>query len=305
MSKNKNIMPEYSPIALFVFNRPEHAEKTITALQNNIYTDKSDLYIFSDAAKKESDIGLVKEVRKYITTVNGFKSLNIIERDINMGLSKSIITGVTEICDKYGKVIVLEDDHVTSPYFLQYMNDGLRAYEHDEDVISIHGYIYPIENTLPETFFIRGADCWGWATWKTSWELYEEDGNKLLNEIDEKNLATDFNFDNAFDYRQMLKDQIAGRNDSWAVRWYASAYLKNKLTLYPGRTLISNIGNDSSGTHLKSTIDFDNKLTELPITVDKIPLKEDGAVRRQISIFFKKMKKTLIEKIIYRLSMFI
>ena len=112
-------------------------------------------------------------MRKYITTVSGFKSLNIIERDINMGLSKSIITGVTEICDKYGKVIVLEDDHVTSPYFLQYMNDGLRAYEHDEDVISIHGYIYPLGDKLPETFFIRGADCWGWATWKTSWAIYE------------------------------------------------------------------------------------------------------------------------------------
>lgn len=135
-------MSLYAPIALFVYNRPSHLKEVITSLKNNIYAKESDLYIFSDAAKNKKDVALVEGVRGYIESISGFKSLRIVKRDTNKGLSESIITGVNEILDKHGSIIVLEDDHITSPYFLKYMNDGLNLYEYEEDVISIHAYIY-------------------------------------------------------------------------------------------------------------------------------------------------------------------
>ncbi len=188
----------FAPIALFVYNRPWHIQQTVEALQKNDLAEDSDLFIFSDAPKKKEAVAAVQEVREYIKTVGGFKSVSIIERDINFGLANSIIDGVTRMCNEYGRVIVLEDDLVTSPYFLCYMNDALDLYEHEESVISIHGYIYPVAEKLPETFFLRGADCWGWATWKRGWELFEQDGRRLLEELCRQKLTDRFDFDNSY-----------------------------------------------------------------------------------------------------------
>ncbi|MGB4775168.1 MAG: glycosyltransferase family 2 protein, partial [Daejeonella sp.] len=180
---------------------------------------------------------------------------------------------VTEIVNKYERIIVLEDDLVTSPYFLQYMNDGLNVYKDCEEVISIHGYIYPVSVELPETFFIKGADCWGWATWKRGWDLFEPNGEKLLNEIIKRGLTYQFDFNGSYPYTQMLKDQIAGLNNSWAIRWNASAFLKNKLTLYPGKSLVQNIGNDGTGTHSGTSNTFNINLYSSSIIVDNNTIK--------------------------------
>src|SRR5690606_31084323 len=160
-----------------------HTQQTVEALQKNILAEESDLIIYSDAEKHQKNRGSVNDVRAYIKTIDGFNSVSIIERDKNYGLANSIIDGVTTVVEKYGKVIVLEDDLVTSPYFLQFMNDGLNIYDENKDVASIHGYVYPVNGHLPEIFFLRGADCWGWATWKDMWALFETDGAKLLNEL--------------------------------------------------------------------------------------------------------------------------
>ena len=173
-----------APIALFVYNRLEHLEKTINALQNNILALDSELYIFSDGAKDEKSSEQVNKIRKYIKTISEFKKIIVIEREKNLGLANSIISGVTEVINKYGKIIVLEDDMVTSRYFLKYMNEALEYYENEDRVISIHGYIYPVKKELPNTFFMKGADCWGWATWKRGWDLFEHDGKKLLQELE-------------------------------------------------------------------------------------------------------------------------
>ena len=165
-----------APIVLFAYNRLEHLKKTINALQKNILALDSELYIFSDGAKNEETLQQINKVREYIKTITGFKSITIIERKENLGLANSIISGVTEIVNKYGKIIVLEDDMVTSRHFLKYMNDALDYYENENRVIGIHGYIYPVKKELPNTFFIKGADCWGWATWKRGWDLFEHDG---------------------------------------------------------------------------------------------------------------------------------
>ena len=162
---------------LFVYNRLNCTKRTLEALQKNELASKSELFIYSDAAKNENDLEKVAKVREYIKNIDGFKKIIIRKRKANTGLAGSIINGVTKIVNKYGKIIVLEDDLVTSRYFLRFMNEALEAYENEPRVASIHGYIYPINN-LPEAFFIKGADCWGWATWNNKWSIFERDGKK-------------------------------------------------------------------------------------------------------------------------------
>ena len=197
-----------APIALFVYNRPDHIIQVIDALQCNELAKKSELYIYSDAGKNPDDDLQVEIVRKYLRMIKGFQIVRIIERKENYGLARSIISGVTDIVNKHGQIIVLEDDLVTSPYFLQYMNDALDIYENESEVISIHGYIYPVKVKLPETFFIKGADCWGWATWKRGWDLFNPDGQELMKTLKEQRLQKEFNFNGSCDYIHMLKDQI-------------------------------------------------------------------------------------------------
>jgi GT2 family glycosyltransferase len=192
------------PIALFVYNRLWHTQQTVEALKKNKLAAESELFVFSDGARTGADKEKIRAVREYLKTVNGFKKVTVIEWNRNLGLAQSIISGVTQIVNRYGRIIVLEDDIVTSPYFLRFMNEALEFYKDEEKVISIHGYIYPVKAKLPETFFLRGADCWGWATWKRGWELFEPDGRKLLNELKAKKLTRRFDFDGAYSYTGML-----------------------------------------------------------------------------------------------------
>ena len=246
-----------APIVLFTYNRPFHTEKTLQALKACNLAAESDLVIFSDGIKNDSDQEKVQKTREIIRSIEGFKSIEIIESEKNKGLARSVIDGVTYVINKYSRVIVLEDDLVVTPNFLSYMNYYLEEYENEERVISIHGYVYPIETSSNAPFFIQGADCWGWATWKRGWDLFDEDAGKLYNAISKnKELSKRFDFDGSYPYLKMPKDQIDGKVDSWAIRWYASAFLKNKLTLYPSISLVENIGMDGSGTHVGKTIKF-------------------------------------------------
>lgn len=270
--KNRFDMSLLAPIVLFTYNRPEHTRLTLEALAKNELASDSDLIIYSDGPKDDAGAGKVQAVRNYLHTVSGFKSITIKEKEKNCGLANSIITGVTEVVNKYGRIIVLEDDMVTSPYFLRYMNDALEIYQNEEKVISIHGYMYPVKVQLRETFFLRGADCWGWATWKRGWELFEADGKKLQAELKSRKLFFAFNMNGSFPFANMLDGQIKGKNDSWAIRWYASAFLKNKLTLYPGRSLLQNTGNDQSGSNRSAKMDTMPAISNGKITVARIPL---------------------------------
>ena len=185
---------EVTPIALFVYNRLGHTQRTIEALKQNILAENSGLIIFSDAPKSEAQTDAVQEVRKYIREIEGFQSVTIVEREANLGLARSIIDGVTTIVSKYGRIIVLEDDMVTSQYFLTYMNEALEKYADDERVVSIHGYVYPVKQSLPDAFFLPGADCWGWATWSRGWACFNSDGQFLLDELKRRKLIRAFDF---------------------------------------------------------------------------------------------------------------
>jgi hypothetical protein len=291
-----------APIALFVYNRPGHTRQTVEALLANTLASQTQLYVFSDAQKNEGASLAVAEVRSNIRAIAGFKSVTIIERETNFGLARSIIDGVTRLCEEYGRVIVMEDDLVTSPYFLRFMNEGLDLYEHDERVISIHGYVYPVKATLPEMFFLRGADCWGWATWKRGWDLFEPDGQSLLRELNARKLTHRFDFDGAHPYVRMLKKQIKGKNNSWAIRWHASAFLKSKLTLYPGRSLVLNIGTDNSGAHCSTTTVFAGEMTDSPIATEPISVEENEFARQQIAKFHRAVRRLTPIRVLRKLA---
>ncbi len=291
-----NVTAATAPIVLFVYNRPWHSQQTIEALQKNELSSESELFIYSDAPKAEKDQEKVQEVRDYVHSIGGFKKITIIERVENWGLANSIIDGVTAIVNQYGKIIVLEDDIVTSPYFLWYMNDALNLYANNEEIISVHGYVYPVKEKLPEAFFLLGADCWGWATWKRGWELFNSDGHYLLDELERRKLIREFDFNDSYQYSKMLKSQIKGTNDSWAVRWYASAFLAGKLTLYPGRSLVYNIGNDDSGTHCGESADFDAHLTETQINFRNIDIEPSHNGKLAFEEFFRSLKKRFISR---------
>lgn len=295
-------MGRTAPVALFVYNRLQHARRTIDALRANELAAQSDLFIFSDAARDQESSAAVAAVRDYLGTITGFRSVDITLRPRNLGLAASIIDGVTSVCNRFGRLIVLEDDLVTSRSFLSYMNQALAVYEQDERVASIHGYCYPVPAvTLPPTFFLRGADCWGWATWSRSWRHFEPDGRKLLKLLRDRQLEHQFDLDGAFGFTQMLAAQTEGRNDSWAVRWHASCFLREMFTLYPGRSLVHNIGNDSSGRHCGATDDYSTVLLDHAVTVEPVDVAECGYARAAFAEFLRGTRKGILQRAFSRI----
>jgi hypothetical protein len=290
-----------APIALFAYNRQAHLEQTVTALRQNHGASAHDLYVFSDGPRNPAAAEAVAAVRRYIPGIEGFKTVNIVERSGNFGLARSIIDGVSRLTSEHGRVIVVEDDLLTSPHFLEFMNNGLDYYEADDRVISLHGYSYPVDGELPETFFLRGADCWGWATWKRGWDLFEADGRILLEQLTTRRLTNRFDFDGAYPFTKMLSDQIARKNDSWAIRWNASAFLKDKLTLYPGRSLVLNTGNDGSGTHCSPTDSYSGLLSVEAIRFETIPVQEDARAWSLFAAFLRSSRPALAVRVFRKL----
>lgn len=288
------------PITLFTYDRLEHTRRTIQALLCNLGVSEYDLIIYSDAPRTPDKMQAVTAVREYLQTITGFRSITIHHRPYNYGLARSIIDGVTQVLSHHDQIIVLEDDLVTSPHFLNYMNEALTRYANDERVISVHAYIPPVQYLLPEAFFLRGADCWGWATWRRGWELFNPNGCVLLNELKRQNLIKKFDFNGSYEYSKMLEDQVKGFNNSWAIRWYASAFLANKLTLYPGRSLIHNIGHDGSGTHCASNSTYDITLSLTPIRLTDVEIESSELAFRAFENFFKNSQLNLFSKIIRR-----
>jgi len=237
-----------SPILLFVYNRPEHTRLTLEALRKNHLSDSSSLYIFSDGYRNETDREEVMKVRELIRSVEGFAAIHIEERSENVGLARNIIEGVTRIVNEHGKVIVLEDDLITSPYFLTFMNEVLDRYEQEEKIAHVQGFCFPLQG-LPDAFLIKWTGSWGWATWKRAWDLFNPDGEALLTEIMKKKLNREFDFNGNYPFTRMLRRQVNGENDSWAIRWNASLFLNNRLSVNAGKSLVQNIGFDGSGRH--------------------------------------------------------
>jgi Glycosyl transferase family 2 len=290
-----------APLALFVYNRPHHTRRTIDALLGNDFVSQTDLIVFSDAARDAASAAAVSEVREIVRSIRGFKSLRIVARPANLGLARSIIDGVTSVCAEYGRLIVLEDDLVTAPHFLSFMNQSLQLYENEPAVGSIHGYWYPVVKKVPETFFLRGASCWGWATWSRAWRLFESDGRKLLAELRRRNLTGPFDLDGAIAYTQMLKNQINGKVDSWAIRWHAAMFLADRLQLSPGRSLVRNIGFDGTGTHCVESEVYGVETSALPVSVARIPLQESPEARAALIDYYRSTRPSIAVRALGRL----
>lgn len=293
-----------APIALFAYRRRDHLDATVQSLLRNPEAPQTDLTIFCDGAKGEKDAEGVSQVRTYAAGVTGFASVTVIERPRNFGLAASIIDGVTATLARHERVIVVEDDLLVSPHFLAYMNDGLERYAGDEKVASIHAYIYPLHQPVPETFFLRGADCWGWATWSRAWQHFRTDGRALLAELKKRRLTRAFDFDGAAAFTEMLENQIRGLNDSWAIRWHAACFLDGMLTLYPGHSLVHNIGNDGSGTHGSddSANKFGRVVASSPVSVGAIPLEESVRARKAVTDYFRRVRPGGLQRGISKLK---
>jgi hypothetical protein len=276
-----------APILLFVYNRPQHVQRSIASLQANALAAESELYVFSDAAKDKNSEAAVQKVRSFIHTIKGFKQVNCIEREENWGLARNIIDGVTRLVNEYERVIVLEDDLIVAPYFLQFMNDALETYADEPKVGHIQACDFTKDPTLPETFLIKWTGSWGWATWKRAWQHFNPNGQELLNQLEQRRLTRRFDFNGTYGFTRMLRRQIAGQNNSWAIRWNASLFLADILSLNVGRSLVQNEGFDGSGTNCGGGGLYSSDLWMQPLPVKKItPVEENEEARKAFARYY-------------------
>ena len=277
----------YAPILLFVYNRLYHTKQLMESLQANSIAKESIIYIYSDAAKTSDTEAMVNDVRNYIHSINGFKEIHIIERTENWGLANNIIDGVTTQINKYGKVIVLEDDLILSPYFLQFMNEALEIYKNEEKVGHIQACDFTKEPTLPDTFLIKWTGSWGWATWDRAWKHFNPNGKELLNILEKKRLTKVFDFNGKYPFTRMLRRQTEGKNNSWAIRWNASLFLADILSLNVGKSLVQNNGFDGSGTNCGGGGLYHSDLWMKPLPVVRIsPIEENVQARKVIENYY-------------------
>jgi GR25 family glycosyltransferase involved in LPS biosynthesis len=238
-----------APIVFFAYNRPWHTEQTLLSLIANDLADESVIYFFIDGCKSNANQEQIEKHEQVIEIVSKYKSYfkeSYVEiSPQNKGLANSVIYGITEVINRYEKVIVLEDDIVTSEGFLQYMNDALDIYEDEKKVAGVSGHSFI--NSQDPTYFLTKGSCWGWGTWKRVWKDIDFDVDSLLQKFSNKNIIKIFNI-GGYPFYKMLHNQKKGLIDSWAIRFYASYFFKGQLFLYPSKTMVLNIGVDE-GTH--------------------------------------------------------
>lgn len=283
-------MITYAPILLFVYNRPAHTQRMLESLQLNHLAAESHLTIYSDCWKSTEERPMVEAVRHMLSGgvgVTGFASVTIIEQTENKGLAQSITTGVSKALEDNDRVIVLEDDLVVSPYFLRFMNDALETYKDEPRVGHIQACDFTKDPSLPHTFLIKWTGSWGWGTWKRAWQYFNPDGKALLCQLEERKLTRTFDFNGNYRFTRMLRRQVEGKNNSWAIRWNASLFLKDMLSLNVGRSLVQNTGFDGSGTHCGGAGLYDSQLWLKPLPVQKItPVEENKAARKAFERYY-------------------
>ena len=277
----------FAPILLFVYNRPSHTRRCIESLLKNSLASESHLFIYADGAKDESQQKAVNEVRSYIRSIQGFKQVTLIERNENWGLARNIIDGVTTQVNRYGKVIVLEDDLIVAPYFLQFMNDALETYKDEPKVGHIQACDFTQDPTLPETFLIKWTGSWGWGTWDRAWKHFNPNGKELLKKLEERKLTYTFDFNGKYGFTRMLRRQIEGKNNSWAIRWNASLFLEDILSLNVGRSLVQNEGFDGTGTNCGGGGLYSSNLHLNKLNVIRInPIEENQEARKAFMRYY-------------------
>ncbi len=289
-----------APIVLFVYNRPWHTQKTIESLLENTLASKSDLYVFSDGPKRGSDVQPITELRNFLKTVKGFNSITVSEKEQNQGIARSVVQGVTEIVNKYGKVIVMEDDLISSPYFLQFMIDGLSFYENTPQVFSLGGYTHPPsllkmpENYPHEMYFsYRPVSC-GWSTWADRWNKADWQVKDFSTFKNDPLRQKAFNRGGE-DMSGMLIEAMEGKIDSWAIRWSYTHFVHDGLAVYPVNSYIDNIGHDGTGINSYRTSKYENNLAK---AVPKMNFLSEVKIDEAMAESFRQVyKRSLLKKI--------
>lgn len=253
-------MPELAPIVLFCYNRPAHTLQTLQALSENLLADQSILFVYCDGPKAGADEiqqGKIEEVRRIVKSRKWCGEVQVVECESNRGLANSVIEGVTEVLNKYGRIIVLEDDLVTSRYFLEYMNTALEKYRHDEKVMQVSAHQFPVQQweRKQEAFFLPFTTSWGWGTWKRAWDCFDVNASRFKELEMNAEMKSEFDLNNSVRYSEMLKIQMTCTEiDSWAIRWWFSVFLHKGFVLFPDGPLVNNIGFGAEATHTTQNV---------------------------------------------------
>lgn len=284
---------KYAPLVVFGFNRPEHLRRCLDSLEKCSNFASHPGFIFIDGPRNEGDIKAVSECVKIARSFEDKYGFKVVSHETNLGLATSIRSGIDLVFEDTDSLIVIEDDLVLGVGFLDFVNSGLNFYQNHRQVASISGFQYPIDLELSGGVFLRGADCWGWGTWKDRWEDVIFDGEYLLSQLQSMKLLNAFNLDGAINYEDMLEKYCSGKLDSWAIPWHSSMFLQNRLTLYPAKSFVSNEGGDGSGTHfginsLYSQNLFVQSTNEFPKVVS-----ESQPYRDSLAAFYRKSNRPL------------
>jgi hypothetical protein len=265
-----------APILLFAYNRPELLLGTLRSLTSNSGASESQLFVYCDGPKanaSSADLSRIVEVRKIVRSQKWCGTVEVIESPVNKGLAGSVISGVTEVINRFGTVIVVEDDVLLSPHFLNYMNAALKAYANDEKVFAVGSWTYFTRRDFKdEPFFFRFPDSIAWGTFKRSWDKFEYDGKEILRKLEERSLKQTFNgFRNLDYFLPMLKLQMQGKVDSWAIRWTATAILNEGLSVFPPVSMVRHMGFTKDSTHERGTPDYNEDLPLSEKEITKMP----------------------------------
>jgi len=298
-------MNKKAPIALFVYNRPEHTKRCLKSLSENLGFSDSKLYIYCDGPKDGSDRENVKEVVDIANDANKYGNVQVVVRLSNYGCAQSIIDGVTQILEKYKSVIVVEDDLVLSKYFLNYMNTALNYYEKNTNVMQISGYMYPVNLDIKhDTFFLSIPTSWGWGTWQRAFKHLDTEMLYYEQIINDSSLRSKFNFYDSYDFFGLLEKQKNNVIDSWGIRWYLTTFMLNGLTLYPHNSLVNNSGFDGSGTHCGVNNKYNNELNDFNPQLFSNNIESSEIVETIMVKYFESLtppRKSIVNRVTKRL----
>jgi len=289
---------EYAPVVLFTYKRLPILKRVVASLLSNEECPRTPLTVYSDGPKTEGDEPAVKETRAYLKVLTGFKSIEFIFRDRNLGLAQSFIQGITETLQRHQQAIFLEDDNLLSKHFLSFINQALDYYKNNEKVICLSGFSFPLKPAPKQPYFLRGAETWSMATWQRGWKYFCADGKKLLADIESQGLTKKFSSD-GFGFDRMLKRQINGEIDSWGVRWWTSAFVNDKYCLYPEKPLCVSIGYGSDSVHNASyspILRRPSDLSDKPI----VGLPDAVVEKAEISLAVRRMNQSLAHPSLWR-----
>ena len=261
-------MKDSAPVAIFAFNRPLHVERLFETLATNPESVDSRYFIFCDGPRSTNDDVSVRQTRDVVDRFARTHQCQVFKQPANQGLAKSIIRGIDTVLKEHDRFIVLEDDLVVSRHFLRFVNRSLDVFRDRPEIGCVSGFMYPTHPATPRAVLLPFVTSWGWATWADRWQAYNPDGAALASQIERAGRRREFDLGGSFHCWGMLQDQIYGYSSSWWIRWYATLFLRNQLSVWPGVSLLLNAGMDGSGTHCGESLRYEGVLADVDVEID-------------------------------------